>query len=76
LGRALVLVSAEIGEEKNLLERIRSVPGVRETHMTYGVYDLIAIVDVETHEGLKHSVIDKIRSLPGLRATLTMVIVE
>jgi DNA-binding Lrp family transcriptional regulator len=70
------LISADLGQEKNLLDRIKLVKGIKEAHMTYGVYDLIAIVEAETQDGLKQVITNRIRSLPGLKTTLTMVIVE
>ena len=71
-----MLMNAELGQEKNLLNRMRSIQNVKEVHVTYGVYDLIAIIDAETQDKLKEVITSKIRSLPGLKTTLTMIVVE
>ena len=76
LSRALMLINAELGQERNLLNRISSIQNVREVYATYGVYDLIAIIEAETQDRLREVITGKIRSLPGLKTTLTMIIVE
>jgi DNA-binding Lrp family transcriptional regulator len=70
------LISAELGRENDILEQMRLVESVKEVYITYGVYDLIAIVEAETREELKRAITDKIRTIPGLNTTLTMVVEE
>ncbi len=71
-----MLINAELGREKDLLARIELVRGVREVHMTYGVYDLIAIIEAESQDKLKEVITNEIRPLAGLKSTLTMIVVE
>ena len=71
-----MLINAEVGREKDLLNRVRAVQNVKEVHVTYGVYDLIAIVEAENQNRLQEVITRKIRSLAGLKTTLTMIVVE
>ncbi len=71
-----MLINTELGREKDLLHQLKFVQNVKEVHVTYGVYDLIAIIEAETQDSLKQVISNKIRSLPGLKTTLTMIVVE
>lgn len=73
---AFVLISAELGEEENLLKQLRSIDHVKEAHYVYGVYDVIVKVEAENMEKLKEIVTFKIRRLNDVRSTLTMTVVE
>jgi DNA-binding Lrp family transcriptional regulator len=74
--KAFLLISAEIGREKDVASELEAIPNVREVHVTYGVYDVIAKVEAETPEKLKETITNKIRTLEHIKSTLTMVVVE
>lgn len=74
--KAFLLISAEIGREKDVANELEAIPNVREVHVTYGVYDVIAKVEAETPEKLKETITNKIRTLEHIKSTLTMVVVE
>jgi hypothetical protein len=57
------LISAELGEERNLLNRIRQLKNITEVDETCGVYDLIAVVEGETQSEFNEIVAYNIRSL-------------
>jgi DNA-binding Lrp family transcriptional regulator len=71
--RAYVLIISIVGSEEEALDEVRGIPEVKEAHMVYGVYDVIARVEAETVQGLKDIVASKIRSVDKVRSTLTLV---
>jgi len=73
LRRAYVLIISIVGSEEEALEKVRGIPEVKEAHMIYGVYDIIARVEAETVQGLKDIVASKIRSIDKVHSTLTLV---
>jgi len=73
---AYVLINTEVGTEREVLERLREVPEVKEAYIVFGVYDIIAKVSVEHQEQLGEVVTSKLRRLPNVRHTLTLVAVE
>ena len=73
---AYILISSELGKEDELVEKLRAVHEVREAHMTYGVYDIIAKVEAENQQVLKDAVFTKIRKMDEIRTTLTMIVIE
>ncbi|MEM2893239.1 MAG: Lrp/AsnC ligand binding domain-containing protein [Candidatus Bathyarchaeia archaeon] len=75
LATAFVLINAEIGAESDVLRELKEIPEVKEAHMVYGVYDIIARVETETMQELKDVISWKIRRLDKVRSTLTMIVV-
>jgi len=75
LATAFVLINAEIGAENEVLKDLKAIQEVKEAHMVYGVYDIIARVETETMQDLKDTISWKIRRLDKVRSTLTMIVV-
>ena len=75
MATAFVLINAEIGAESEVLKDLKGIPEVKEAHMVYGVYDIIARVETETMQELKDAISWKIRRLDKVRSTLTMIVV-
>ena len=75
MATAFVLINAEIGAETEVLKGLKEVSEVKEAHMVYGVYDIIARIETETMQELKDIISWKIRRLDKVRSTLTMIVV-
>jgi DNA-binding Lrp family transcriptional regulator len=73
---AYVLINTEIGSEDEVLSKLQQIGNVKEVHLVYGVYDLVALVEASDLDKLKEIVTWKIRKLDKVRSTLTMIIVE
>jgi DNA-binding Lrp family transcriptional regulator len=71
-----MLINTELGREKDLFHQLTFVQNVKEVHITYGIYDLIAIIEAESLERLKQVITSEIRSLSGVKSTLTMMVAE
>ena len=75
MATAFVLINAEIGAEREVLKGLKEIPEVKEAHMVYGVYDIIARIQTETMQELKDILSWKIRRLDKVRSTLTMIVI-
>ena len=74
--RAFILVNVESGAEEQALKQLKSIEGVEESYVTYGVYDLMVRVKANTMEELKDIVTHKIRTSKQVRSTLTLIMME
>ena len=74
--RAYVLINAEAGAESEVLEALKAIQEVKEAHMVYGVYDIIARLETKTMEELKNVVSWRIRRLDKVRSTITTICME
>ena len=74
--KAFVLINAEVGNEQELIRKLKAIPNVTEVHVVYGVYDVIAKVESDTMEKVKETITNSLRRLDNVRSTLTMIAVE
>jgi DNA-binding Lrp family transcriptional regulator len=72
---AFVLINVEIGSDEEVLRDLRPISEVKEAHLVYGVYDIIARIETETMQELKDVISWKVRRLDKVRSTLTMIVV-
>ena len=73
---AFVMINTELGSEKEVLDEIRKIDAVKESYITYGVYDMVAKVSADTMDKLKEIVTWNVRRLDKVRSTLTMIVIE
>jgi len=73
---AIVLITTETGSESEVMDALAKVEGVKEIYEVYGMYDIVALVEAESHEELRRLVINRIRRIPQVRGTTTMIVIE
>ena len=71
---AYVLAKAEAGKDKEALEEVKKMSGVKQAALTYGIYDLHVEVYFDTMEELDKFIFDGIRKVFGIRETVTLVV--
>ena len=76
MATAFVLINTEIGSEKEVLDEIRKIDAVKESYITYGVYDIVAKVSADTMYNLKEIIAWKVRLIDKLRSTITMILID
>jgi DNA-binding Lrp family transcriptional regulator len=73
---AFIFINVEPGSEAEVLERLRAVSEIKESHVVYGMYDLVARVEADAMDRLKEVITWKIRKLDKVKSTLTTVVIE
>ena len=73
---AFVFINTEPASMPEVLKKIKTVEGVKEAEMVYGVFDIIVKVKTETMEQLKQIITFKIRMLPNVLTTNTLLAVR
>jgi DNA-binding Lrp family transcriptional regulator len=73
---AFVMMTAEVGREADVLSELKKVEHVKETYLTYGVYDVLAKIEAETSEILREVIVSKVRTLRNVTSTVTMIVIE
>ncbi len=72
---AYLLISVTENEQK-IVEEIQSLPKIKEAHILFGEWDIIAKVTVDSPEGLSAFVMDKIRPIKEVKLTSTMIVAK
>jgi DNA-binding Lrp family transcriptional regulator len=74
--QAYILLNVEGGKEDDVLKEVKNIDGVERAYVSYGVYDLIIKVKVNTIQELKDVVTHRIRQIKAVQSTLTLMILE
>ncbi len=73
MATAYVLLTTDLGAETEVMKDMKIIVEIKEAHMVYGVYDIIARIEADTMEDLKNIISWKVRRLSRVRSTLTMI---
>lgn len=74
--KAYVLIHVRPGSVSEVVTNLRRLKGVLEAHMTFGPYDVVAVVQAEDINHLGRLIASQIQPIPGVLDTLTCMIVE
>jgi len=69
---AFLFVVAELGFEEDVLHEIRMLPGVKEAHLVYGMYDIMVKIEALSPNKVDE-LVAKIRKLDKIRSTQTLI---
>lgn len=70
---AYVLINIEPGFEKKVLSEIKNLSDVKESHITFGTYDIIAKIEVKDSMKMKEYIFNRIRKIENVRSTITLI---
>ena len=73
---AFAFVNTEIGSESKVAKSLGKVEAVKEVHLIYGAYDIVAKVEAQTMENLKEIITHEVRKQDKVRSTLTLLAIE
>jgi len=73
---AYVLINYEIGTERNILNKLKNVPGIVEVSEVDSVYDMVVKIASDNLDSLKETMTQHIRTIDTVRSTLTLIVVE
>jgi DNA-binding Lrp family transcriptional regulator len=72
---AYVFINYEIGAEQNILNKLKTVPGVIEASEVNGVYDVVVKMTSDSLDKLKETITRDIRTIYAIRSTMTLIVV-
>ena len=76
MAEAFVLITCDLGAEREVIERLKHIDHVKEVQGTFGAYDIIAKLASERPDSIKEAITWRIRKIPSVRATLTLMGIE
>jgi DNA-binding Lrp family transcriptional regulator len=72
---AYVLLNTEIGEEREILKKLRATDGVQEAFGLLGIYGIIARIKTDSEEKLTQFINGKLE-IDKVHSKLTMIVSE
>ena len=74
--KAVILINTDVGMEEEVMKELLKIPEVKEVHLVYGIYDVVAFIEAASHDELRNVIVTKIRKIPHVKSTTTMIIIE
>jgi len=71
--KAYVLIEAQVGKTKQVVEAIRKLQGVVSVDTVTGPYDAIAIIQGQTLNDIGELIVSKVHPVAGISRTVTCV---
>ena len=71
-----VLLNCDLGAEEYILDELQQVSQIKNAHVTFGAYDIIAEIHAETQEEFERTVSMNIRRLSRVVSTMTLNVVS
>ena len=73
MSTAYVLITCELGSEEEIINQLKNIEGVKETHGIFDTYDILVKVELENVEKVREIIIWKIRQLSKICSTFTLM---
>jgi DNA-binding Lrp family transcriptional regulator len=70
--KGFVLINCELGAEDYIIEELKLIPQVKNAHVTFGAYDVVAEVQARNSHEFDETVSQKIRTLSQVMSTMTL----
>ncbi|MBT3322168.1 MAG: Lrp/AsnC ligand binding domain-containing protein [Anaerolineae bacterium] len=74
--KAYILISTRNGEATAVVRQAKRIKGVVEAHITFGPYDVVAVVKATDTKEVGHIVHNEVQPIPGVLDTLTCLAVD
>lgn len=68
------MISCDYGQEKRVIDEMKSLIPVKQIEETVGVYDIIAKVESKTLDKVKETINTQIQKMDNVRSTLTLFV--
>jgi DNA-binding Lrp family transcriptional regulator len=72
--KAFVMINVKVGTDRDVVSELKTFKYVDRVYEVYGVYDIVAEVQVSSMEELKETVNSDMRKLKNVLATNTIIV--
>ena len=73
---AFVLITTESGAEALVLDQLKTISGIRQASLVFGLYDIVVHVADESLDIIKDTILNEIRKIEYVRSTSTLLLLE
>jgi DNA-binding Lrp family transcriptional regulator len=70
---AFIMMNVKVGTDRDTVNKLRMLKGVKEVDEVYAVYDIVAIVETESMAELNELVNSEIRKVDTVTSTNTII---
>ena len=71
-----VLVTCDMGSEKSVIDKLKTINLVKEVNQVWGSYDVLVKLEGDNSNDLKNIITSKIRKIPSISSSITLTVIE
>lgn len=76
MAEAYLKIWVGVGQERQVRERLKALPGIVRADMTTGEQDIMALIEASDYPGLLEAVLSKVRVIEGVERTVTNLVLD
>ncbi len=73
---AFILMKVKPSSAEKVLKEAKKITEIKEVHLVTGIYDIIAVIQVDDLKKLGEIVAEKIHCIDGVSSTITCIVVK
>jgi|TARA_B110001454_G_scaffold126641_1_gene118142 uncharacterized protein with GYD domain len=73
--KGFILLNSDLGSEEYIVDQLKQMSTIRNAYLTFGVYDVIAEIEIKDQEGFER-VVATIRKLSRVVSTMTLSVIN
>ena len=74
--KAYILMKVKAGKSQEVLDTLKSLPGVEQAHACFGQPDIFGLINAANDRALSDLIMTKIHTIPGVEETDTHIVVQ
>ncbi len=74
--KAFILINIHSGTEEEVIKELKTISGVEECYLSYGVYGIILKVNAENMDSLNDLVTREISNIVNVSSTLSLILTQ
>ncbi|MEE8124362.1 MAG: Lrp/AsnC ligand binding domain-containing protein [Nitrospirales bacterium] len=74
--KAYILMKVKAGKVHDVLNTLKTLPGVEQAHACFGHPDIFGLVNASDDRALSNLIMTKIHTIPGVEETDTHIVVQ
>ncbi|HJU14309.1 MAG TPA: Lrp/AsnC ligand binding domain-containing protein [Candidatus Nitrosotalea sp.] len=75
MNEAYVLLNVDYKQQKNIVEKAKKIPSVKSVKTTYGIYDILVILESDKMQEIKHAIDVELHNIEGINNLTSLITV-
>ena len=76
MNEAYVLLNVDYKHQKNIIEQAKKIPSVKSVKTTYGIYDILIILESDNMQEIKRAIDVDLHNIDGINNLTSLISVN
>ncbi|TLX84885.1 MAG: hypothetical protein E6K98_01565 [Thaumarchaeota archaeon] len=76
MNQAYVLLNVDYKHQKNIIEQAKKIPSVKSVKTTYGIYDILIILESDNMQEIKRAIDVDLHNIDGINNLTSLISVN